>query len=54
MKKVKKKLKNLTMNSIFKRIKFIWDYYFVYFLYNGNKRYRYEQYIENKYGKSIK
>jgi hypothetical protein len=42
------------MNSIFKRIEFIWDYYFAYFLYNGNKRHRYEQHIENKYGKSIK
>lgn len=42
------------MMKIFKRIEFIFDYYIAYFLYNGNKRYRYEQYMKNKYGKSIK
>lgn len=42
------------MKKIFKHIEFIFDYYIAYFLYNGNKIHRYEQYMKNKYGESIK
>lgn len=42
------------MKKIFKHIEFIFDYYIAYFLCNGNKIHRYEQYMKNKYGESIK
>ena len=33
-----------------RRLQWIWDYYFVYFLYNGMKHDRYFNYMEVKYG----
>ena len=37
------------MKKIIKKIDWIIDYYFVYFLYNGNKTHRYIEYMEKKY-----
>lgn len=39
------------MKKILKKIDWIWDYYFLYFLYNGNKQHRYREYIERKWAK---
>ena len=39
------------LNKIIRKLDWIWDYYFVYFLYNGNKIDRYYEYMKNKWGK---
>ena len=46
-------MKNQTkmINKIFKKLDWWFDYYIVYFLYNGNKRHKYDDYIRNKWGK---
>ena len=36
------------MKKFFKKIEWIIDYYLVYFLYNVNKLYRYDEYMKNK------
>lgn len=39
------------MQKFKRRIEWIWDYYFVYFLYNGNKQqWEYFNYMCDKYG----
>ena len=38
------------LNKILRKLDWIWDYYFVYFLYNGNKIDRYYEYMKNKWG----
>lgn len=39
------------MKKILKQFDFWFDYYFVYFLYNGNKRDQYYEYMEKKWSK---
>ena len=39
------------MKKLLRKLDWIWDYYFVYFLYNGNKTHRYIEYMEKKWGK---
>jgi len=38
------------MKKFFKELDWIWDYYFVYFLYNSNKVHRYHWYMKKKWG----
>ena len=38
------------MKKLLKKLDWIWDYYFVYFLYNGNKTQDYIDYMEKKWG----
>ena len=38
------------MNKIFKKLDWWFDYYIVYFLYNGNKHHLYIDYMEKKWG----
>ena len=38
------------MKKILNKIDWIWDYYFVYFLYNANKIKRYHNYMAGKWG----
>lgn len=37
------------MNKIFKKLDWWFDYYIAYFLYNGNKREKYNEYIKKKW-----
>ena len=37
-----------------KRLEWLFDYYVAYFLYNGNKRDRYNQYMTQKWGNKFK
>jgi hypothetical protein len=37
------------MKKFLKKVEYIWDIYFVYFLYNGNKTQRYYAYLRKKY-----
>ncbi len=37
------------MIRLLKEIEWIFDYYFLYFLYNDRKRYRYYEWMENKW-----
>lgn len=37
------------MKRIMKKIEWIFDYYFAYFLFNGNKQDRYNDYMNKKY-----
>lgn len=41
-------------NKILKKLDWIWDYYFVYFLYDGNKIHRYYEYINKKWNNNGK
>lgn len=36
---------------MFRKLEWFFDYYIVYFLYNGNKREKYIKYMESKWGK---
>ena len=38
------------MQKFKRKLEWIWDYYFVYFLYNGNKQWKYFNYMCDKYG----
>lgn len=38
------------MKKCLKTLEFWFDYYFVYFLYSGNKTDKYFEYMENKWG----
>jgi hypothetical protein len=38
------------MKKLLKKIEFWFDYYIVYFLYNGNKKSDYEDYMKKKWG----
>lgn len=38
------------MNKLIKKLDWIFDYYFEYFLYNPNKLDRYDKYMTNKWG----
>jgi hypothetical protein len=38
------------MKRIIKEIEWIWDYYFVIFLYSPNKSHRYHWYMKKKWG----
>ncbi len=40
------------MKKYLRKIEWFLDYYFVYFLYNGNKLSKYQEYMENKWGKN--
>ena len=40
------------MKKLLRKLDWIWDYYFVYFLYNGNKTQYYIDYMEKKWGKN--
>ena len=40
------------MKKFLKKLDWIIDYYFVYFLYNGNKQDRYFDYMKKKWGNS--
>lgn len=40
-----------TINKVFKKLDWWFDYYFAWMLYNGNKTHRYIEYMENKWGK---
>ena len=42
------------INRIINKLDWIWDYYFVYFLYNGNKMDRYYEYMNKKWNKNGK
>ena len=49
------KLKKQKMVSkILKKLDWIWDYYFVYFMYNGNKLNKYNDYMKNKWENYVK
>jgi hypothetical protein len=37
------------MKRFLKKLEYIWDIYFVYFMYNGNKTNRYYAYLRKKY-----
>lgn len=39
------------MGKLLKKLDWYFDYYIAYMLYNGNKRDRYYEYMENKWGK---
>jgi hypothetical protein len=39
-----------TIKKYFKTVEYWFDYYFVYFLYNGNKIDKYYEYMEKKWG----
>jgi hypothetical protein len=41
--------KQKTMKRFLKKLEYIWDIYFVYFMYNGNKTQRYYAYLRKKY-----
>ncbi len=41
------------ISKILKKIDWIWDYYFVYFMYNANKLSRYNRYMKNKWGEKF-
>ena len=45
------KTKKINMKKFLKKLDWIWDYYFVYFLYNGNKGHKYKQYMLQKWGR---
>ena len=38
------------MTKFKRKIEWVWDYYFVYLLYNGNKQMEYFNYMCDKYG----
>lgn len=38
-------------NKMLKKLEWWFDYYLAYFLYNGNKREKYKQYMEKKWNK---
>ena len=38
------------MKKIIKKLEWIFDYYFVWMLYNGNKAHKYIEYMEKKWG----
>jgi hypothetical protein len=38
------------MRKVIKKLDWIFDYYFVYFLYGSNKQQRYIDYMKNKWG----
>lgn len=38
------------MKKVFRKLEWWFDYYLAYFLYNGNKRDKYNQYMEQKWG----
>jgi len=40
------------MKKLLRKLDWIWDYYFVYFLYNGNRTEDYIDYMEKKWGKN--
>jgi hypothetical protein len=40
------------MKKLLRKLDWIWDYYFVYFLYNGNRIQDYIDYMEKKWGKN--
>ena len=42
------------LNRIIKKLDWIWDYYFVYFLYNENKLDRYYEYMNKKWNNNGK
>ena len=42
------------LNRIIKKLDWIWDYYFVYFLYNANKLDRYYEYMNKKWNNNGK
>jgi hypothetical protein len=42
------------MKKIFEELEWIWDYYFVYFLYSDRKRNRYDAYMSIKWGNRYK
>jgi hypothetical protein len=39
------------MKRFLKELEWKWDFYFVIFLYNPNKVYRYDEYMKHKWGK---
>jgi len=39
------------MKNVFRKLEWYFDFYIAYFLYNGNKRAKYNQYMEQKWGK---
>ncbi len=36
--------------NIFKKIEWIWDFYFAHLFYNGMKLHRYDRYMKEKWG----
>jgi len=38
------------MKKIIKKLEWIFDYYFAWMLYNGNKTHKYLEYMEKKWG----
>jgi hypothetical protein len=42
------------MNRLLKKIEWIFDYYFAWMFYNGNKQHRYVEYMRNKWPEKIK
>ena len=42
------------ISKFIKKIEWVVDYYFVWILYNGNKKHKYIEYMENKWGKNEK
>lgn len=38
------------MKNVLKKLEWCFDFYIAYFLYNGNKRHRYQEYMEKKWG----
>ena len=38
------------MKKTLKKIEWYFDYYFAWILYNGNKKYKYIDYMQKKYG----
>lgn len=39
------------MKKIIKKLEWTFDYYIAYFLFNGNKRQKYNDYMEKKWGR---
>ena len=42
------------VSKILKKLDWIWDYYFVYFMYNGTKINKYNDYMKNKWENYVK
>lgn len=38
------------MKTVFKKLEWYFDYYIAWMMYNGNKRYKYIDYMEQKWG----
>jgi hypothetical protein len=42
------------MKKILKKIEWLFDYYVAYMMYNGNKRHKYYEYMNNKWNNKSK